>query len=195
MTMNLPKLQEPIRYTGLYVIDFGDRSGTGFTAEETAEIVESDRFKDVKVFKIHNAHPDGRLELVGVPRQIFELEMGMFFYAEDRSQAEDDFNRLVNLAVRFSPPARAKVQLAQLSNDSFVTAFMYPAEYNDEFSRWLQDGNFQTSGFVEGGVDACQGYYRQDPKVLRRHQLWNVSDIESLTGRDLLEATNRAIVR
>jgi len=195
MTMNLPTLHEPLRYTGLYVIDFGDHSGVGFTAEEVSEILDSEKFGQAKVYKIHNALPDGRMELAGVRREIFELEMGMFFYAEDPGTAESDYKRLVDLGIRSAPPARAKVHLAHWVDETIVTALIFPAEYNDEFSRWLLDGNFRTAGTVEGGIEACQRYYLQNPRILRRHQFWNSSAIESLTGQELLEATHRAIVR
>lgn len=193
--MNLPILQEPLRYTGLYVVDFGDHSGTGFTAEEVSEILDSEKYGQARVYKIHNAFPDGRLELAGVPREIFELEMGMFFYADNSIWAEDHFKRLVAVAVQSAPPARAKVHLAHYPEGSFVTALIFPAEYNDEFSRWLLDAGFRTAGSVEGGIEACQRYYQQNPQILRRHQLWNTAGIESFTGQELLEATGRAIVR
>lgn len=193
--MNLPTLQEPLRYAGLYVIDFGDHSGVGFTAEEVAEILDSEKYGHAKVYKIHNVFPDGRMELVGVRREIFELEMAMFFYAEDPGTAENDYTRLVDLGIRSAPPSRAKVHLADSTEGCFVTALIFPAEYNDEFSRWLLDGDFRTAGTVEGGIEACQRYYRQNPRILRRHQFWNSATIESLTGPELLEATHRAIVR
>ena len=69
--MDIPKLKNTEKYVGLYVVDFGDRSSTGFTAAEVAELLESEKFKDVKVYKIHNAYPDGRLELKGINNDIF----------------------------------------------------------------------------------------------------------------------------
>jgi hypothetical protein len=135
------------------------------------------------------------MELVGVRREIFELEMGMFFYADNPDTAENDYKRLVDLGIRSAPPARAKVHLAHELDGPIVTALIYPAEYNDEFSRWLLDGNFRTAGTVEGGIEACQRYYRQNLRILRRHQFWNSAAIESFTGQELLEATHRAIVR
>ena len=37
--MKLPKLDNPDRYKGLYIFDFGDHAGVGFTAEEVAELL------------------------------------------------------------------------------------------------------------------------------------------------------------
>ncbi len=193
--MKLPTLHDPIRYTGLYVIDFGDHCGVGFAAEEVAEIVESENFRDVRVYKIHNVFPDGRMELVGRPRELFELEMAMLFYADDPEVAETDYGRLVDLAVRCAPPSRAKVQSACFSDGRFVTALIFPAEYNEEFGRWLLDGDFRTAGPMEGGIEVCQRYYRHNPRILRRHQLWNSTALECLTGQELLEATHRVLIR
>ena len=85
--MKLPEMKNAEKYKGLYVVDFGDHSGVGFTAEEVAELLESEKFKDIKVYKIYRAYPDGKMELKGVPNSIFELEAGMFFYESDESTA------------------------------------------------------------------------------------------------------------
>ena len=105
--MKLPELQKPEKYVGLYIFDFGDHVGVGFTAEEVAELLESEQYKDGKVYRIHRAYPDGRLELKGVPAQIFELEAGMFFYSIDLETARRDFKELVSLAVRTAPHTTA----------------------------------------------------------------------------------------
>ena len=98
--MKLPKIEDGGRYVGLYVVDFGDHAGVGFTAEEVAELFESGRYKDCKAYKIYNARPDGQMELRGVRREMFELEIGMFFYESDIETARGDYERLVALAVK-----------------------------------------------------------------------------------------------
>jgi hypothetical protein len=193
--MKLPKLQNCEKYAGLYVIDFGDHSGTGFTSEEVAELLESEKFKDVKVYKIHNAYPNGQMELKGTRVELFQLEMGMFFYSTDLESTQTNFKQLVDLAVRIAPPARAKVHLAKYAEDKFVTALIYPAEYNDEFSRWLLEGNYKTAGPAEGGIEAVQRYYDQKPQILQRHQLFGQSSYTSRTGEELLASTKIAVQR
>jgi hypothetical protein len=188
-------VQNAQKYAGLYVVDFGDHSGTGFTAQEVAELLESEKFKHIKVYKIHNAQPDGRMELKGVPSRTFELEKGMFFYACDVESAQANFKRLVDLAVKSAPPARAKVHLARYADDKFVTALIYPAEYDEEFSRWLTDGGYKTAGAAEGGVEAVQRYYDQRPEVLDRHQLFGQLAYASRTGAELLASVKLAVQR
>jgi hypothetical protein len=193
--MKLPKLEKPEKYVGLYIFDFGDHVGTGFTAQEVAELLESEKYKNRKVYKIHKAYPDGRLELKGIPAEIFQLEAGMFFYSNDLDTARQDFKALVDLAVRAAPPCRAKVHLAKYSDDKCAVALIYPAEYDDEVSSWLLDGRYRTTGAAEGGINAVQRYYDQSPKILERHQLFGKTETISRTGQELLAAVKVAVQR
>ena len=193
--MKLPELQKPKKYVGLYIFDFGDHAGVGFTAEEVAELLESEKYKQGKVYKIHRAYPDGKLEIKGVPAQTFQLEAGMFFYSGALETARGDFKKLVGLAVGTAPPCRAKVHLAKYSNDKFAVVFIYPAEYDDEVSLWLLDGQYKTSGAAEGGIEAVQRYYDYKPKILDRHQLFGKSEPISRTGQELLAGLKLAVQR
>jgi len=56
-------------------------------AEEVAEILDSEKYKDCKVYKIHRAYPDGRMELKGVRSGQFQLEAGMLFYEDSELEA------------------------------------------------------------------------------------------------------------
>lgn len=193
--MKLPKLEKPDKYVGLYIFDFGNHCGVGFTAEEVAELFESERYKNCKAYKIHRAYPDGRLELKGARPEIFQLEVGMFFYSSELETARADFKALVNLAVRTSPPCRAKVHLARYSDEKFVTAIIYPAEYDDQISAWLSDGNYKTTGAAEGGIEAVQRYYDYKPQILDRHQLFGKSEYQSRSGTELLASLKLAVQR
>jgi hypothetical protein len=193
--MKLPKLEKPNRYEGLYVFDFGDHAGVGFTAQEVAELLDSERYSEGKVYKIHRAHPDGRLELKGVPAQRFQWEAGMFFYAKDEATARADFQRLVNLAIPTLPPCRAKVHVAKYDEDRYVVALIYPAEHDEEISSWLLETGYRTSGPAEGGVEATERYYRDNPEILDQHQLFGTSEEISRTGDELLRSVAVAVQR
>ncbi len=193
--MKLPKLQNSDKYVGLYVFDFGDHTGVGFTAQEVAELLESEKYKNGKVYKIHKAYPDGRLELKGIRSEIFQLEAGMFFYETSLDTAKGDFKGLVNLAVTTAPPCRAKVHLAGYSEDKFVTAIIYPAEYDDEISSWLIESRYKTKGAAEGGIEAVQRYYKDNPEILERHQLFEKAALESRSGLELLANVKLAVQR
>jgi hypothetical protein len=193
--MKLPELKDTKRYIGLYVVDFGDSASVGFTAEEVGELLESEKFAGIKVYKIHNAYPDGKMELKGVVNETFQLEMGMFFYAGDDATAQKNYKQLVDIAVSTLPPSRAKVHLSKYADDSFVTALIYPAEFDEEFSRWLLDTNYKTIGEVAGGASAVTTYYDQSPEILERHQLLGSSQWHSKTSDELLVAAKIAVQR
>ena len=193
--MKLPQIKNADKYVDLYIVDFGDHSGTGFTADEVAELLESEKFKDVKVYRIYKAYPDGKMELKGVTSGIFQLEAGMFFYESDETIARGDYKKLISSAVKTAPPAKAKVHLAKYSDDKFVSALIFPAEYNDQISKWLLDIDYKTTGAAEGGIEAVKRYYTDGPEILERHQLFSQEQIESLTGAQLLAATKTALVR
>ena len=193
--MKLPKLQKPEKYVGLYIFDFGDHVGVGFTAEEVAELLEGEKYNHGKVYKIHKAYPNSKLELKGVPPDTFQLEAGMFFYSDALETARRDFKMLVNLAVQNAPPCRAKVHLAKYSDNRFVVALLYPAEYDDEVSSWLSEGEYKTSGAAEGGTGAVQRYYDYKPQILDRHQLFSKSEQISRTGEELLASLKLAVQR
>ena len=193
--MKLPKLQNSEKYVGLYIFDFGDHSAVGFTAQEAAELLESEKYKHAKAYKIHRAYPDGKLELKGVRPETFQLEAGMFFYSNDLEITKADFKKLVNLAVQTAPPCRTKVHLAKYNNDKFVVALIYPAEYDDEVSSWLLDGNYKTAGAAEGGIEPVQRYYDSKPEILDRHQLFGKSEYQSRTGEKLLAGLKLAVQR
>ncbi len=193
--MNLPELQQPGKYVGLYIFDFGAHTGVGFTAQEVAELLESERYKNCKVYKIHRAYPDGRLEIKGVRNEIFQLEAGLFFYSADESTARADFKRLTDLAIRTAPPCRAKVHLAKLNVDKFIVALIYPAEYDDEVSSWLLDIDYKTAGFTEASSEAVTRYYDSNCEILARHQLFEKTEFESRTGEQLLANLKIAVQR
>ena len=193
--MKLPELENPKEYIGLYVVDFGDRCSTGFTAAEVAQLLESQRFSNVKVYKIHNAYSDGRMELKGVSSDIFQLEAGMFFYSAGLDQSQKDFSKLAKIAEDAPPPAKAKLHLSKYEEGRFAIALIYPAECDDEFSRWLLDTGYRTLGEVAGGIDIVNRYYNAKPQILERKQLLPAAAIESKTGDQLIEATKLAVQR
>ena len=193
--MKLPKLEKPKQYVGLYAIDFGDHSGVGFTADEVGELLESEKYQTVQVYKIYRASPDGTLEIKGVTKDRFQLESGLFFYTADLETSQKGYRRLVALAVTQQPPCRAKVHLAEWGQGQYVLALIYPAEYEEEVSAWLIQGEFEAEGLAEGGVGVVQQYYDRSPEVLERHQLYGQGQFESRTGDALLLGLRQAVQR
>jgi hypothetical protein len=130
-----------------------------------------------------------------MPAQTFQLEAGMFFYSNAIESSRGDFKKLVGLSAAASPPCRAKAHLSKYGDDKYVVALIYPAEYDDEFSSWLLDGQYKTSGAVEGGIEAVQRYYDDKPEILDKHQMFIESEPISRTGQELLDGIKLAVQR
>lgn len=197
--MQVPALAEPLKYRGLYLIDFGDWTATGYTAAEVATLLEQEAYRDCKVYKIHRASPDGTFELRGVTGAAFELESGLFFWRKELAAARRDFDELVQLAQGTPPPGRAFVHLAR-SQDAegqrqWGVALIYPSEMEDEFAAWLDAGGYQGGDFVEGGPSAVTSYYQQDYAVKAREQLWPAESLPARSREELIASVRRAVQR
>jgi len=193
--MKIPDLKNPKKYTGLYIVDFGDFSSTGFTAKEVAQLVESEKYKDCKIYKIHNAYPDGKLEIKGVQKELFQLESGMLFYSSDQIAATKDYKNLVALAVKAAPPCQSKIELSKYEDGKYVVAYIYPAEYEDEVSRWLIAGDYKTAGPAEGGTGVVQRHYDSQAETIETHQLFAAETIQSKSGLELISNLKVAVQR
>ena len=195
--MRLPRLNDPERYAGLYVFDFGDQVAVGYTAAEIAVLIESERYADGTVYKIHRALPDGTMELRGVSRGRFQLEDGLFFYRREAGPARRDFDDLRALADASTPPCRAKLHLARLDapGNPFVVALIFPAEYTDEMGHWLTEHDYAGGDYVEGGPSQVTGYYQARRTLLAQHQLWGVLDKTSRSAEEVLASTHVAVQR
>ncbi len=193
----LPRLDDPVRYTGLYVFDFGDSVAVGYTATEIAVLLESERHAEGKAYKIHRAYPDGRLELKGVSPARFRVEDGFFFYRKDADVARQDFDELKRLADATPPPCRCRLHLASISGASHpnVVALIYPAEFSDEMSAWLKAIDYAGGDFVEGGPSQVAGYQEARATRLAEHQLWGTLDETSRSSEEVLATTHRAVQR
>lgn len=164
---------------GRYVVDFGHETVTGFTARQVAELLESEQFRQIKVYRIHHAYPDGRMELVGVPNVRFDAEDCFLFHRTTRDAAQADFDVLRDKASNQPPPCRARVHLTRLPGEpeQHVTAILFPAEYDNEMSAWLLRIGYAGGDTVESGTSHAGNYAAMhDAVILDRLQLWGAKD-------------------
>ena len=196
--MQIPRVESPDRYQGLYVFDFGEWTAFGYTAEEVATLLESETYRDAKVYRIVRVSPDGSFELKGVSVDRFQLEAALIFNRQTLEEARDDFRQLSEIAAA-GLPCRAFLHLADRgAHDDiprYLTALIYPAEYDDDVAAWLLEAGFEGGDVVEGGVSAVTDYYRHQHKVLERTQLWSKSAIQSRSREELLASVRRAVQR
>lgn len=195
--MKLPELNNPQRYEGLYVFDFEGQVGVGYTAREIEILLESQKYRDGKVYKIHRAYPDGRLEIKGVSNKVFQTESGMFFHCRDQQQARKDYHQLLELAQTREFPCRAKLHLAQAESPKekkHVVALIYPAEYDEEVAAWLLRVGYSGGELASGGASEVQSYYDHYSKI-DGFQLWGMLDGTARDATEVLASVGRAVVR
>ncbi|MHC4715513.1 MAG: hypothetical protein ACYS5V_00950 [Planctomycetota bacterium] len=195
--MQLPQLDNPDRYTGLFVVDFGDSVCVGYTAREVAMLLESEQYADAKVYRIHNARPDGTMELIGVPSRRFQLETGMFFYRRDMQAARTDFERIRRLADETPLPCRAQLLLGVLGPESrlrYVVGLAYPAEIDPDMSRWMLDQQVEAGEYVDGGVGRL-ATIRSTARVVDSAQLHAARARQSRSREEVFAAVGRPVQR
>jgi hypothetical protein len=194
--MKLPQLTAPERYRGLYVFDFGGWTAVGYTAEEIAILLESEKYRGGRVYKIHRAFPDGRFELKGVSGERFQFESCVAFNRIDERLAHRDFHALAEAAQRDLPPCRAMLHLAAPADPDapYSTMLIYPAEYEEEISAWLTRLNYEGGDTAEGGISHVTNYYEEDREILEQRQLWSDPEQQS-RSRDEIYATVRQAVQ
>ncbi|MBU0637738.1 MAG: hypothetical protein KKB50_02650 [Planctomycetes bacterium] len=197
--MRLPVVDDPLRYGGLYVYDFGEWCAVGYTADEIAVLLESPEYRGGKAYKIHRAQPDGRFELRGISCARLASESGMFFYRASAAAARGDWRSLIAAAERKLPPCRAFVHLADRGAEAalqrFVTALIYPAEHDEEIGRWLLDIAYAGGDVVEGGISHVTNYNSDTKTILERKQLWSRAAIPSRSPEQVLAAVRQAVQR
>jgi hypothetical protein len=195
--MKLPKLTDPKRYEGLYVFDFEGQVGMGYTGREIEILLESEKYRQGKVYKIQRAWPDGRLEIKGVSNKIFQVESGMFFHGRDQQQARKDYRELVKLAEGGDFPCRAKIHFSRRQSqgrDRYVVALIYPAEYEEEVSQWLMGVGYKGGELASGGISQVEEYYGHYSKI-QSQQLWGVLDKTAREPAEVLAQVGKAVVR
>jgi hypothetical protein len=196
--MILPHVNDPTRFRGLYVYDFGDWTAVGYTAEEIAILLEDESWRGGKVYKIHRATPDGQMELRGVSPRRFQVESGIFFYRRELAPARADFEELRAAAKQTPPPCRAFQHLADRESDGpqrYVTALIFPAEHEDEIGHWLTAIAFSGGDVAEGGISHVTDYYAQEKVLLERRQLWSQPAIPSRCPEEVLASVRQAVQR
>ena len=195
--MKLPELNDPKRYEGLYVFDFEGQVGVGYTGREIEILLESEKYRQGKVYKIQRAWPDGRLEIKGVSNKVFQVEGGMFFHCRDEQRARKDYRELVELGEGGDFPCRAKIHLARSDSqgrEKYVVALIYPAEYEEEVGQWLTGAKYQGGELASGGISEVEKYYRDYNKI-QGEQLWGVLDRTAREAGEVLANVGKAVVR
>jgi hypothetical protein len=202
--MQLPRLIHPERYAGLFVVDFGDKTALGYTAQEAAMLLASSQYSQAKVYRIARADPTGRVELVGVARGSLRQQTGLFFHVRSLERAQADYQSLRDLAAprqqegsKIDLPCSASLALWHLPQERempFVVALIYPAEFDDRVSRWLLDQRVGIGELVDGGPGRLKEM-QQQAEVLASEELVGSEPVRSRSLEQLLAAVDEPIQR
>jgi hypothetical protein len=199
IVMKLPALENSSCYRGLYVYDFGEWTAVGYTAEEIAVLLESEAYAHGQVYRIQRIQPDGSMELRGVSAERFKLESGLFFWRSTRDEAEADFRSLLSAAQHSPPPCRAALQMSErldaCDRYQFVTALIFPAEYEDDVAAWLLRLGYVGGDVAEGGVSHVTNYYELARRVLAAEQLTSAAPIRPRSAEEVLAAVRQPVQR
>ena len=197
--MQLPTLEVPPRYRGLYVFDFGQWCSVGYTADEISMLLESEEYRAGKVYKILNATQEGLIELRGIPRTQFDTESGMFFYRGDLKLAREDFATLRAISETTPPPCRAFIHLVERGPDAdtwrYCTALIYPTEFDDDISRWLLANAYYGGDTVEGGASHVTNFRTEQHALLDHTQLWSNQSVPSRSPAEVFGNVRMAVQR
>ena len=101
--MNLPKLQNPQLYQGLYVLDHGHQVAVGYTAEEIELLQSADECLGAQIYYIHHATVEGQLSLKGIAKIDSARKETLCFIRNEVSATKLDFQQLKQL-VMLNPP-------------------------------------------------------------------------------------------
>ena len=195
--MKLPRLDPKKDYQGLYVADFGDTVGVGYTAEEVAVLLESERYAAARVYKVHRLHPDGTVELKGVSPRRFSVESAFVFCSREADRAARDFDELVRLAEADPLPCRARLLVRRRAyGPQFpeAVALLYPAEYEDELSAWLLKHDYRGGESVDGGLSHA-AIVQANLQVRRSAQLPAAAWRQSRSREEVLKAVGQTLQR
>lgn len=202
--MKLPRLDPSKNYAGLYVVDFGPCAdagtatvGVGYTAEEVAVLLEQQRYAAARVYKVHRMHADGTVELKGVAPERFQGESAFAFCSRDEATARRGFDDLAALAETHPLPCRARLLFGALGYGPtfpWVTALLYPAEYEDELSAYLLAHDVRAGETVDAGMSHAR-LVQENLQVRQRAQLPCVAWRESRKPQQVLRAVGETLQR
>lgn len=146
----------PAARRGRYIVDFGNETVAGFTSRQVSEMLESERFRHIQVYKVLRTDDRGRREIVGVPRSRFGARESLLFMRRHRETAESDFVALREAAARRPPPCTLQWSWSLLVGGEshrppYMLELSFPADSADEIGAWLVNIGFR------GGDDVMSG--------------------------------------
>ncbi len=196
MINRLPALSNPVRYTGLYIFDFGDHVSVGYTLEEIEYLLNESEYSQCKVYKIHRAHSDGTLEICGVSRMDWSRMGGLVLWFSQEEAARLAFDKLFELASKTPPPGRCEIILThkRCAEYPYALIIRYVQELDEVMSNWLIELDFFAGDYSQSGTRIISqliaganqlGCYQLEPKefLVSRTKEQVLADVDKLIQR------------
>lgn len=154
----LPRLGDPQRYVGLYVIQFAHGVSVGYTREEVAILLAEPQYRDASAFRIHRCDDAGCIELAGVSPRDFVADEWMIFASRDADDAVRGFAHIRQCALRTPAPCPVRAELIDLDNldPPHAVCLIYARSASTMVSSWLLAIGFRGGERVFGGQEAAE---------------------------------------
>ena len=196
MINKLPLLSDPVKYTGLYIFDFGEKVAVGYTAEEIEFLLAEEKYAKGTVYRIYRASSDGTLEIRGVNPLTWNASTGVIFWFTKELSAADAYDRLKTLAQKFPPPGQFELFLLHKIANQYPYALVirYSQELDDAIASWLLKIQYNSGDHVEGGAKLITQTIANSTQLYREE--FNADDFrKSRTRRQVLDTVNLPIQR
>lgn len=195
--MNIPRLDQPERYTGLFIYDFGDHVSVGYTAEEVDVLTRSELHKSGSAYQIYRVTDSGAMELRGIDSVRVGAQEAMLFQFHDPADAAAAFDDLVRLAQDdpLPTPVHAERAMAESMTPPHVIALIYSIYGADAVGRWLQRVGFDAGQEVSVGSDRLQDYRQAGATADESVELSTRLDHRSRSPAEILATVHRPVQR
>jgi len=195
--MRLPAIQEPERYVGLYVYDFGTHVAIGYTAAEVGHLRSSELHRQGMAYQIYRVDEAGVLELRGVLDARLAGMEAVCFLRANPSMARRDFDTITATAAECPLPCAAELHVASL--DAFhpphVTAITYGASATDAISGWLIKHGGRLGDQVVAGLDVFMEFAGSTGERIESCHLPALLDYSDRPAQEVLQAVHQPIQR
>ena len=195
--MNIPRVNQPERYAGLFIYDFGDHVSVGYTAEEIDVLTRSELHKSGSAYQIYRVTDGGAMELRGIESVRVGAQEAMLFQFRDLGDAAAAFDDLLRLA--HSDPLPTPVHAERATADSMtpphVIALIYSVYGADGVGRWLQRVGFGAGEEVSVGSDRLQDYRQAVATPDESVELSTRLDLRSRGPAEVLATVQRPVQR
>lgn len=195
--MKLPPLREPLRYTGLFIYDFGDRVSVGYTAGEVAVLRGSAAHADGTAYLVVRASEDGSLDLRGVDPDQLLVREAFVCLRDTAGAATADFDWLRKAAQASPVPAPVELLLARVYalDPPHAVALLYPQPCAGPVYSWLARTGFD--GGPSARCDRATSAAVESPEAVRiaTELLPGLLDYRDRPEQEVLAAVGYAVQR